>query len=103
TLLEIEAAKVPLMNLALQLARDGVLTRAEKSNRAHLGDRLNVGRVDPDLVSVLADAQTSGGLLLSVPTARTEGLLTALAARRTPCAATIGRVLSAPKPGIRLV
>ncbi|HEY3246442.1 MAG TPA: selenide, water dikinase SelD, partial [Phycisphaerae bacterium] len=47
TLLEIEAAKVPLMNLALQLARDGVLTRAEKSNRAHLGDRLNVGRVDP--------------------------------------------------------
>jgi selenide,water dikinase len=100
--LEIDAAHVPLMNLALRLAREGVLTRAQKSNLAHVGDRLQVGRVDEALVKVLADAQTSGGLLISVPAERADGLVAALAARRSPCAAVIGRVLPGPEPGIRL-
>jgi selenide,water dikinase len=41
---------------------------------------------------LLADAQTSGGLLLCVPKSKLQSVLTALRNARTPCAAVIGRI-----------
>jgi selenide,water dikinase len=64
--IEIQAAKVPLMTGALRLAGKGALTRAHKSNLEHVGDRLSAESADETLVNVLADAQTSGGLLIAV-------------------------------------
>ncbi|MBE7211638.1 MAG: selenide, water dikinase SelD, partial [Gluconacetobacter diazotrophicus] len=43
--------------------------------------------------AVLADAQTSGGLLLCVPPRRLEAVLAVLKEHRTPCAAVVGRVV----------
>jgi selenide,water dikinase len=42
---------------------------------------------------LLTDAQTSGGLLLSVPEAKLQRLLVLLRNARTPCAAVIGKVV----------
>lgn len=42
---------------------------------------------------LLSDAQTSGGLLLSVPEAKLQRLLVLLRNARTPCAAVIGKVV----------
>ena len=42
---------------------------------------------------LLADAQTSGGLLLSVPKRNLQKLLTLLRRARTPCAVVIGRII----------
>lgn len=89
---EIEAKSVPLMGNVMNLARSGVLTRASKSNLAHVGAGLDPGSVDEVLVRILADAQTSGGLLLSVPADRADQLVRALQARRTRSASIIGRV-----------
>jgi selenide,water dikinase len=41
---------------------------------------------------VLADAQTSGGLLISLPRERAEALLTALRARGVSKAAIVGEI-----------
>lgn len=91
--IEIEAAAVPLMARVLEFARQGVLTRAHKTARAYLGSKL---RVDPDveeaLAGVLLDAQTSGGLLLSVASEKLSALLDALQSRKAICAAAIGGV-----------
>ena len=50
---------------------------------------------------LLADAQTSGGLLLCVPPRRLEMVLALLKTHHTPCAAVIGRILRAGQPLIR--
>ena len=51
---------------------------------------------------LLADAQTSGGLLLSVPERRAEDVLKLLKKLRTPCAAVIGSIVRSRKPRIRV-
>ncbi len=88
-----EASAVPLLGGTLDLARQGVLTRAHKTTRAFLGPKLRVdGDVEPALAAVLMDAQTSGGLLLSVPEQRCAQLVAALTANRALCAAVVGYV-----------
>lgn len=90
--LRIAAAAVPLMSEVLRFARAGILTRAHVSNLAYIGDKLDRGPVDPVLVGILADAQTSGGLLIAVAPDRVQDLLSALTDYRTSCAALIGSV-----------
>jgi selenide,water dikinase len=63
-------------------------------------DNLKAARQSSDLKSasslqrtLLADAQTSGGLLLCVPESRLRQVLAVLKKTRTPCAAVIGRIV----------
>ena len=100
--LNIEAAAVPLLRQTLELAGRGIVTRMYKGTLAHLGDQLSIGDVDPVLVKVLADAQTSGGLLLCVPQERAEALLAAVMRRNAPCATVIGEVTARRDYAIRL-
>jgi len=93
--LQIESGKVPLMQRVMDLAREGVLTRIHSATVAHLGDQLSTGNVDDVLISVLADAQTSGGLLIAVAKDRADRLVAALQKRGTKAAAIIGAVGSA--------
>lgn len=92
--LSIDAAAVPLMARTLDFARQGLVTRAHKSTLEHLGDRLEISGVDELLVKVLADAQTSGGLLVSIPADKADTFLNEYARLAgTPwAAAVIGRV-----------
>ena len=91
--LEIEAARVPLIPGALELAAAGMLTSGDKSNRDYVGDDVRLGEgVGKELASLLFDPQTAGGLLISIDAARAEGLLARL--RETYAdAARIGRVV----------
>jgi selenide,water dikinase len=91
--IELQADKVPLLENALRLARDGIVTRAHKSNLEHLGDRFHAEGVDETLVKVLADAQTSGGLLIAVATDRADLLVSALKRNKTRAVAAIGRAV----------
>jgi selenide,water dikinase len=100
--LEIEAAAVPLMNEVLSLAKQGFVTRAHQSTLSHVGSRLPVGEVEPALVNVLCDAQTSGGLLISIPDNQSSSLLSALERQQAPCAAVIGKVLDSESPAVQI-
>ncbi len=90
--IEIEADRVPLMKQVLTLAGQGILTRAHRSNLDYLADRLSVAETDGTLVKVLADAQTSGGLLLAVSPDKTDRLVEALKRVEARTSAIIGRV-----------
>jgi selenide,water dikinase len=90
--LELEAAAVPLLAQTLDLAAKGCVTRTHQATLAYLGPRFASGNVDGTLVSVLCDAQTSGGLLICVPPDRAEALCQALREGRCSSAAVIGRV-----------
>ena len=92
--LEIEAARVPLIPGALELAGAGLLTSGDKSNRAYVGADVRLAdTITPPLASLLFDPQTAGGLLISIAAERADELLARLHARYTD-AQVIGRAIA---------
>jgi selenide,water dikinase len=66
----------------LELAEQGVVPGGLARNAEHYGARVDAGNTSPAMLQALYDPQTSGGLLLSVPSRWAEALLRALARRR---------------------
>lgn len=100
--LHIRADTVPLMAHALRLAGEGVVTRAHKSTLEFLGGRLNSDGIEAALVNMLADAQTSGGLLIAISPNRVDRLVGLCRAAQTRAAAIIGEVKAASEYAIVL-
>ncbi len=96
---EIDASALPAIDGVLEALRDGVVPGAVERNMEYVGDDLQADGVEPALVHLAADAQTSGGLLIAVPQERYERLLNELAERDVP-AFTIGRVTA---PGAKCI
>ncbi len=88
---EIDAGAVPLLPGVLDLARRDVVAGGTKRNHAWLQETTDWGALTPPEQLVLADAQTSGGLLIATP--RTGELLEELRAARVPTA-EIGQVVA---------
>jgi selenide, water dikinase len=63
--LQIEAARLPALEGALESARAGVSTAGTRNNRDYA--TVDVGDVAPELVELAYDPQTAGGLLVSLP------------------------------------
>ena len=76
-----EAAALPALPGALDLAREGVETGGAAHNRRFVRDDLDVAPdIEPALVTLAHDPQTSGGLLAAVPERAAQALLEDLAA-----------------------
>jgi selenide,water dikinase len=91
--LELEALAVPLIPGTGELAAAGMIPAGSFANLRFCERAVTVeAGVDPLLVDLLADAQTSGGLLISVAGDRAEALHDALESRRVPHP-EIGRVV----------
>jgi selenide,water dikinase len=78
----VHASRVPLLPGARALAEAGHFSGGMKRNRRHvervLGERLQIGGDVPTvLVSMLMEAETSGGLLFSIRPERADGVLDA--------------------------
>ena len=81
TTARIKAEQVPLLPGALELARRGIGPGGTGRNKSHFGDHVSLSSdLEPALVELLFDPQTSGGLLLSVAGNKKTALLAALAA-----------------------
>jgi selenide,water dikinase len=91
--IEIDSARVPLIDGALELAREGMLTGADKTNREYVGDEVSFeAGIDPNLVKLFFDPQTAGGLLLAIAAEKANELLTELR-KNYQRAEIIGKVL----------
>ncbi|HSL76647.1 MAG TPA: selenide, water dikinase SelD, partial [Candidatus Limnocylindrales bacterium] len=74
-----DAAALPALSGALDLAREGVETGGAAHNRRFVAGDLEVAaHVDPAHVTLAHDPQTSGGLLTAVPRERLERVLSDL-------------------------
>ena len=90
--IEIEAGAVPLLDGALELAEAGILTSGDKTNREYIGEDIEIdAAVNKDLVKLLYDPQTAGGMLISISAASAPRLLERLV-ENYPVAHVIGRV-----------
>ncbi len=93
--LSIELARLPLLPGAEKLAHKPYLTRASATNAAYVQPFLRLeGKVDPLRLEFFYDAQTSGGLLISVPCANADALVENLRKRGATYSCIIGEVLA---------
>lgn len=89
---EVEAAAVPVLPGAADLAGDAVVPGGTRKNLEHAAGFTDFGGVSDVLRLLLADAQTSGGLLIAVPEPRVGHLVEALQREQAPAAAVVGRI-----------
>jgi selenide, water dikinase len=90
--IEIDAASVPLLDGARELAAAGMLTSGDKTNRAYVGADIEINEtIDKDLVKLLYDPQTAGGMLISIAADHSRELLQRLR-ENYPAAQVIARV-----------
>ena len=74
--IEIDSGAVPLLEGALELASQGMLTSGDKTNREYVGDDVSIAdSVDENLVKLLFDPQTAGGMLIAIEENESQALL----------------------------
>jgi selenide,water dikinase len=85
---------VPVLPGVLELIQAGVVPGGTRSNEGFIEPFVKwAGEVDPETRTALADAQTSGGLLIAVPEDRAEALVERLKAAPTLVAALVGKLV----------
>ena len=91
--LVLELSRLPLLPGVEQLVRKEYRTRASTTNAAYVQPFVRIEeKVDPLRLEVFYDAQTSGGLLISVPGERAEELVENVRKRGVSSACIIGEV-----------
>ena len=99
----VSAGSIPLLPGVVDLAASGVVPGGTRDNfaftsaSAEYDDSLSETRR-----LVLNDAQTSGGLLISVPRGKADALVRTLKSNGVPDATVIGEVVSREKKRIRV-
>ena len=92
--LEILLGKLPLLSNVVQLVEPQNTTRASKTNRAYVENEMTMDKfVEKVLLELFFDAQTSGGLLVSIDPSRADALKQAAVLHGLPTCAHIGTVL----------
>jgi len=93
----VEAGRVPVLPEAADLVRAGAVAGGTARNLEFLADWVRFDEALPEEVRILlADAQTSGGLLMAVPPERAGRLEAALRHRQVPAVARIGTLTEGP-------
>jgi selenide,water dikinase len=98
--IKIDSLRVPILKGALDLAGAGLLTSGDKTNREYVGEDVEIASaVGKEILSLLYDPQTAGGILMAIQADRAAALVERLK-HSYPQAAIIGRVL---EPGLRSI
>jgi selenide, water dikinase len=91
--IRVHATRVPAFEEALVFAKRGYLTQGDVSNRAYTQGAVTLDTgVSSEMVQVLFDPQTSGGLLIALPSSQASALVDALHARGVSSAVIVGEV-----------
>lgn len=91
----VNRSAVPILPGAVELAGAGNISGGTRRNMEALADTVSIGDgvAEVDFL-LLADAQTSGGLLISVPMGRADLLVKSLVANQTLYSEVIGEVVA---------
>jgi cysteine desulfurase len=100
---EVDVGRLPVLGRAPELATGGVVPGGTLNNLEHVAPGVDWGDgVSRTEQVIAADAQTSGGLLLSLPGDRADELVAALRAADVRDATRVGRVIGAGEGRIRV-
>lgn len=100
----IQAEKIPMFPEALEYARIGLIPAGAYSNRQFFSCSVDVDpRVPSVLVDILYDPQTSGGLLISLPSEKAGKLVLALKEEDNIDSSVVGGVVEEPRGRMRIL
>jgi len=100
----IRAEDVPRVNHALNYISRRMVPGGSKKNLDYIRPFLAFGSpIDPSMPQLLCDAQTSGGLLMSVPQNRHDQLLEMLHRRGVSWARSVGEIVEPRTPPIEVI
>lgn len=91
---EVYADQVPFFDEVLDYAAQGMISGGVERNKEYAVRRVSADGISDEMLSVLCDPQTSGGLLMSVPQAKVAPLLSQLRARGVTQACVIGTMIA---------
>ncbi len=95
---DIDAAKVPVIDGEIfSLINGGCVPGGTRANMEAVERRVGWGNTDGSYRTLLADAQTSGGLLLCVPPKNLDAVMAILKKHRTPVRKVIGEIVRLKK------
>ena len=98
---EINSSAFPLIGTEVRrLIEQGCVPGGTRENLKTAEEFTDFARATTAEKFLLADAQTSGGLLLSVRPRNLEAVLRTLKKLRAPCAAIVGKIVRSSKPRI---
>ena len=100
----LQADRIPRYDESLDLIRQGTGTGVTRCNLRLVEGKLRVeGPIAEEMLTLLADPQTSGGLLIAVGPEAAAGLLQALVAAGETRAAVVGEVFASPSPALSII
>ncbi len=100
---EVFVSKVPVIEPALKLAKDKIVPGGTLTNQKFANENVDWNeRVTDEEKLTLCDAQTSGGLLISVPKEKEAKLLESLLAKGVQDARAIGEIIEDERCRIRV-
>lgn len=100
----VSVAEVPRFPDVEHFAKNGIVPGGTHSNRENRENYIEIkDTIPPYMLDVLFDAQTSGGLLFTVPVGNADAILYNLQQAGMPSAAIIGEVVAEPKGKILLL
>jgi selenide,water dikinase len=101
---EFSVSKIPLLSQARRLAEKGIAPGGSRANFRNLRPRTEIGEgVSEDDLLLLCDAQTSGGLLVSLPAGEAEAYAGSCREKGAREASVVGRVFERGAASLRLV
>jgi selenide,water dikinase len=100
----IHSQNIPLLPEAMEYARLGLLTGGGHSNRQFFSCRVEADtNLSPLLMDILYDPQTSGGLLISLPSDQAQNLVGTLNKEAQMDAWIVGQVVEDPPGKIQII
>jgi selenide,water dikinase len=100
----IQSEKIPVFPEAMEYARLGLIPGGAHSNRQFFSCRVEVHSNVPGLlIDLLYDPQTSGGLLISLPSGNADRLVKALQKEGDVNSSIIGQVVEEPRGKIHVL
>jgi selenide,water dikinase len=100
----IHSQNIPLLPEAMEYARLGLLTGGGHSNRQFFSCRVEADpNLSPLLMDILYDPQTSGGLLISLPSDQAQNLVATLNKETQMDAWIVGQVVEDPPGKIQII
>jgi selenide,water dikinase len=98
----VDARSVPVIDGVRELIARGMVAGGTQRNHAFVSESVDWNGLAPDEQLLLADAQTSGGLLLAVAPDAADHLVRALTERGTLAAAAVAEAHAGPPGAIRI-
>ncbi len=100
----IQSRDVPVFPETMEYAKKGLIPGGVRSNRDFFSCKVEIPADIPDpLMDIFYDPQTSGGLLISLPSGDAEKLVTALKKEGHGYSGIVGEVVEEPRGKIRLL